>query len=50
MIPFVAEWRYGARGETMPWYRSVRLVRQPTPGDWASVIDRIGAELDAAEP
>lgn len=47
MIPFVAEWRYGAEGETMPWYRSVRLVRQTQADDWSSVIARIAAELDA---
>ncbi len=47
MIPFVAEWRYGTDGETMPWYGSVRLVRQTSPGDWAAVVAKIGAQLDA---
>lgn len=46
MIPFVAEWRYGAEGETMPWYNSIRLIRQTSPDDWSTVIDAVGAELD----
>jgi tetratricopeptide (TPR) repeat protein len=47
MIPHVAEWRYGAEGETMPWYNSVRLIRQSKADDWSSVIETVGAELDA---
>jgi tetratricopeptide (TPR) repeat protein len=47
MIPFVAEWRYGAEGETMPWYGSVKLLRQTKAGDWSSVIEAVGAQLDA---
>jgi tetratricopeptide (TPR) repeat protein len=47
MIPYVAEWRYGAEGETMPWYNSVRLIRQSKSDDWSTVIDTVGAELDA---
>ena len=47
MIPFAAEWRYGATGETMPWYGSVRLIRQTVADDWSSVIERVSGELDA---
>ncbi len=53
MIPFVPEWRYGASGETMPWYSSVRLLRQPERGAWGSVIAAVGAAIDglaAPEP
>lgn len=32
------EWRYMRRGSRMPWYGSVRLVRQTSPHDWAPVI------------
>ena len=46
MIPFAPEWRYGAYGESMPWYGSVKLLRQPTRGDWASVIEAVSARLD----
>jgi len=47
MVPFAPEWRYGCEGPSMPWYGSVRLVRQPQPDDWDSVLRAIGAELDA---
>lgn len=36
------EWRYGWRGETMPWYPSAQLFRQTKPRDWTSVISRVG--------
>jgi tetratricopeptide (TPR) repeat protein len=45
MVPSAAEWRYGAQGETMPWYGSVRLHRQSVPGDWDDVIARVSADL-----
>jgi tetratricopeptide (TPR) repeat protein len=47
MIPHVAEWRYGTDGETMPWYNSVRLIRQSKVDDWTTVVETVGAELDA---
>lgn len=47
MAPRVAEWRYGHQRETMPWYPSARVYRQPALGDWDSVIARIAGELTA---
>jgi len=40
------EWRYGEAGETMPWYPSVRLFRQPQPGEWRSVMARIAQDVE----
>lgn len=45
MIPRKPEWRYGADGESMPWYSSVRLLRQGADGEWASVIARVTDEV-----
>jgi len=36
-----AEWRWSLEAETTPWYPSMRLARQPEPGGWPSVIERL---------
>jgi tetratricopeptide (TPR) repeat protein len=45
MVPAVPEYRYGRRGERMPWYPSVRLFRSPRIDDWDPVISALAAEL-----
>lgn len=45
MLPFRPEWRYGATGDSMPWYRSVKLFRQINPGQWTDVIEKIKEDL-----
>ncbi|MFI4983096.1 MAG: hypothetical protein ACHQIO_22320 [Nevskiales bacterium] len=40
-------WRWLLNRDDSPWYPSARLFRQPSFGDWDSVIDRIGNELRA---
>lgn len=45
MVPWAAEWRYGATGDTMPWYRSVRVLRQGEERAWEPVIRDVAAEL-----
>lgn len=41
------DWRWGLNGESTPWYPSMRLFRQKTPGDWGGVFARIASELKA---
>jgi ADP-heptose:LPS heptosyltransferase len=39
--PFDACWRWLLNRDDSPWYPSLRQFRQPTPGDWHSVISRV---------
>lgn len=41
MIPFIPDWRWMLNREDSPWYPTMKLFRQPSPGDWESVINRI---------
>lgn len=45
LTPANPEWRYQARGETMPWYPSARLIRQPSLGDWRPVLSDVARRL-----
>jgi tetratricopeptide (TPR) repeat protein len=45
MAPHSPEWRYGISGPTMPWYPSVHVERQPTAGDWSSVVRAVQSQL-----
>jgi hypothetical protein len=45
MVPMGPEWRYGFAGERMPWYPSVRLVRQREIGNWAGVVTAVAERL-----
>ncbi|MBK8208714.1 MAG: tetratricopeptide repeat protein [Rhodospirillales bacterium] len=45
LLPFVPEWRWLLDREDSPWYPSLRLFRQRSPGDWDEVIERVAAAL-----
>jgi len=36
-------WRWLSGREDTPWYPTLRIVRQTTPGDWAGVVRRVAA-------
>jgi tetratricopeptide (TPR) repeat protein len=45
MLPFSPDWRWTLDGAHSPWYPRTRLFRQPTIGDWKSVVATIGDAL-----
>lgn len=45
LVPVSPEWRYLRTGETMPWYKSVRLLRQAQVGNWTDVLQKAAGEL-----
>ena len=45
MVAAVPDWRYLEKGDSLPWYPSVRMFRQSAPGDWQNVIDQIEQAL-----
>lgn len=46
MLDHVSHWCWGV-AETQRWYHSVVLYRQPQPGAWAPVVERVAARLRA---
>ena len=44
-LPHVPDWRWQLGRADSPWYNSVRLFRQQTPGDWGGVVRDIAAAL-----
>lgn len=43
LVPRRPHWRYGLKGDGLPWYDSVKLYRQKS--DWAGVINKIAEDV-----
>jgi len=46
LLPACNDWRWLQHREDSPWYPTMRLFRQPSLGDWSSVVARVRAELE----
>jgi Tfp pilus assembly protein PilF len=44
-VPFMPDWRWLLNRDDSPWYPTLRLFRQRSPGDWPEVFQRIAAAL-----
>jgi tetratricopeptide (TPR) repeat protein len=45
-LPFVPDWRWLLGRDDSPWYPTMRLFRQQTPGAWDEVFTRIALALE----
>lgn len=45
LLPFNPDWRWLLGRDDSPWYPTARLFRQPSMGDWASVIAAVAKAL-----
>jgi hypothetical protein len=45
LLPAGPDWRWGQGGESTAWYPTMRIFRQPAPGDWQSVIGEVQVAL-----
>lgn len=47
LLPFVPDWRWMLEREDSPWYPTARLFRQDATREWAPVLQRVRAALQA---
>jgi ADP-heptose:LPS heptosyltransferase len=46
LLPYAADWKWFLERPDSPWYPTMRLFRQPRPGDWSEVIKTVVHELE----
>lgn len=46
LLPFAPDWRWMLERSDSPWYPTMRIFRQPQPGDWASVLNKTVSALE----
>lgn len=47
LLKYAADWRWMVDRDDSPWYPSLRLFRQPAPGDWQGAIAQVDRALTA---
>jgi hypothetical protein len=46
LLSYSPEWRFGIAGSGHDWHPSIRVFRQPAPGDWDHVFESVETALD----
>ena len=46
LLPTPVDWRWMEKREDSPWYPTMRLFRQRSPGAWPEVFERLQASLE----
>lgn len=47
LLPTATTWRYGLQHDSVPWYKSLKIIRQKKTGSWSDEIARAASELQA---
>jgi len=47
LLPFAPDWRWMLHRQDSPWYPTMRLLRQQTPGDWSGVFAAVKDALQS---
>ncbi|NJK59206.1 MAG: tetratricopeptide repeat protein [Oscillatoriales cyanobacterium SM2_1_8] len=45
LLPYAADWRWGVDRPDSPWYRTLRLLRQPRRDDWETPVQEAIAQV-----
>lgn len=45
LLPFSPDWRWLLERTDSPWYPGLKILRQPSPGDWRLVVRNLVIEL-----
>jgi hypothetical protein len=48
LLSSMADWRWMLDRDDSPWYPTLRIFRQTTPGEWSDVIERVAQSLRAS--
>ena len=49
LVAYASDWRWMLHREDTPWYPSMKIFRQKSPGEWGDVIDRVASELTISQ-
>ena len=50
LLPYNSDWRWLSGRPDSPWYPTMRVHRQASPGDWEGVVARLATELGDTTP